>query len=85
MVPGSITGMFQAMVVGSLISMTRTQKMGMLNWAPFKMEDVRFLREIIDAGDVSPVIDRRYPLEQTGEALRYQEGGNARGKIVIIV
>jgi NADPH:quinone reductase-like Zn-dependent oxidoreductase len=85
MVPGSMTGAFQAMVVGPLISMTRTQRMGMLKWSPFKMEDVSLLTKLIDAGDVSPVIARRYPLEQTAEALRYQEGGTARGKIVIIV
>lgn len=54
-------------------------------WKPFKQQDVVFLRELIDAGKLAPVIDKRYPLSQVPEALRYLETGGARGKVVITV
>jgi NADPH:quinone reductase-like Zn-dependent oxidoreductase len=84
-IPGSIARLFQAMFLGPLISMTGSRKMGMLMWKPFKQEDVAMLRELIEAGKVAPVIDRRYPLSEVAAALRYQEEGRARGKVVIIV
>ena len=47
--------------------------------------DLRVLKELIEAGQVMPVIDRTYPLPQTPEAIRYLEAGRARGKVVITV
>jgi NADPH:quinone reductase-like Zn-dependent oxidoreductase len=47
--------------------------------------DLQYLTEFIDAGKITPVIDRTYPLSQTPEAIRYLEDGHARGKIVITV
>jgi NADPH:quinone reductase-like Zn-dependent oxidoreductase len=44
-----------------------------------------FLAGLIEAGKVTPVIDRTYPLSETPEALRYLEAGHARGKVVITV
>ncbi len=41
------------------------------------------LKELIEAGKVTPVIDRTYPLSETAEAIRYLETGRARGKVVI--
>jgi NADPH:quinone reductase-like Zn-dependent oxidoreductase len=46
-------------------------------------EDLHSLTELIDAGEVTPVIDRRYPLAELPEAIRYQEQGHARGKVVV--
>lgn len=43
------------------------------------------LANLIESGKVKPVIDRRYPLSQTAEAIRYLETGHARGKVVIDV
>ena len=48
-------------------------------------EDMDFLKELIGAGKVTPVIDRTYPLSETPEAFRYLEKGHARGKVVITV
>ena len=47
--------------------------------------DLGFLRELLEAGKVTPVIDRRYPLNEVPEAMRYFGEGRARGKVVITV
>ncbi len=48
-------------------------------------EDMLVLKELIEAGQVTPVIDRSYPLSEVPDAIRYLEQGHARGKVVITV
>ena len=48
-------------------------------------KDLIVLKELLEAGEVTPVIDRTYPLSEVPEAIRYLEEGHARGKIVITV
>jgi len=47
--------------------------------------DLVFMKELLEAGKVKPVIDRCYPLREVPDALRYLGNGHARGKIVITV
>jgi NADPH:quinone reductase-like Zn-dependent oxidoreductase len=46
-------------------------------------EDMIVLAELIDAGKVTPVLDRTYPLSEAAEAVRHLEAGHARGKVII--
>jgi len=46
-------------------------------------EDLRFLKQLIEASKLQPVIDTTYPLAEVPEAIRYLEEGHARGKVVI--
>jgi NADPH:quinone reductase-like Zn-dependent oxidoreductase len=48
-------------------------------------DDLTALKVLIEAGKVTPVVDRRYPLRDAPEAIRYLEAGHARGKVVITV
>ncbi len=84
MAGGSTAQIFEAMLLGSWMSQTGGKKMGGLS-ARANQEDLAFMKGLLEAGKVVPVIDRRYPLSETAEALRYLGGGHARGKIVITV
>ena len=53
--------------------------------AEITTEDLDFLRELLETGKVTPVIDRKYPLSEAPEALTYLGEGHARGKVVITV
>jgi NADPH:quinone reductase-like Zn-dependent oxidoreductase len=48
-------------------------------------EDLQSVKKLIEAGDVSPVVDRKYSLDEVPEAIRYLEDGRSRGKLVIDV
>jgi NADPH:quinone reductase-like Zn-dependent oxidoreductase len=50
-----------------------------------RRDDLAVLRELLEDGKVTPVIDRTYPLNEVPEAIRYIEHGHARGKVVITV
>jgi len=68
-----------------VISRTGRQKMGFMGIAKINQQDLVFVKELLEAGKVVPVIERSYPLGETAEALRYLEEGHARGKVVITV
>ena len=79
---GSGTQMFQAMLLGPFISMTGSILMRSVSSKPNK-KDLVFMKELLEAGKVVPVIDRHYPLSEVAEAIRYLEEGHAKGKVII--
>jgi len=84
MTGGSMAQVFQAMLLGPVMSRTGRQKMGNSAHKP-NTQDLLVMKELIEEGLVTPVIDRRYPLGETAEAIRYLEAGHAQGKVVITV
>ena len=84
-IPGTLNGTLRVVLIGPLSTIFSRRKMVMLPWKPFDLDAVAALTRIIEAGKVKPVIDRRYPLDQVGEALRYQDEGHPAGKIVLQV
>jgi len=71
-------------IEGLMLSPFVSQKFGMFV-ADLNKEDLATLGDLMQSGKVTPVIDRRYKLSETPEALRYLEKGHARGKVVLTV
>ena len=82
MAGGTNKQIFQALLLGPLVSMGGDKKLGGLSAAP-NQKDLVILKELVESGKIKPVIDRRYPLSEGAEALRYVGEGHARGKVVI--
>jgi NADPH:quinone reductase-like Zn-dependent oxidoreductase len=77
-------GFFRGMLRAPLVSPFVGQKLGGLN-SIVKQGDLVAIKALIEAGKVTPVIDRTYPLVEAPDAIRYLAEGHARGKIVITV
>ncbi|MBA3531503.1 MAG: NAD(P)-dependent alcohol dehydrogenase [Ardenticatenales bacterium] len=79
---GSMTQFYQSIFLGPLISMTGSNSMRNLLAKPNK-NDLTFIKELLETGKVTPVIDKSYPFSEIPDAIRYLEEGHARGKVVI--
>jgi NADPH:quinone reductase-like Zn-dependent oxidoreductase len=84
MAGGKPAQMFQALLLGSLMSEKDGRKMKVLS-AKTTQQDLLAIKELLKTGRVKPMIDKRFLLHETPEALRYLGTGHARGKIVISV
>jgi NADPH:quinone reductase-like Zn-dependent oxidoreductase len=73
----------QAILLGPVLSKTGSQNMGSMWIAKINQKDLLLVKELLEAGKIVPVIDRRYPLRETAEALRYLEAEHAQGKVII--
>lgn len=72
-----------AQLIGAAVWSRLSKRKLLTVLARSKREDLITLRELMEAGKVAPVIDRRYRLNEVPEAIRYLEEGHARGKVVI--
>jgi len=77
---GPVDRIIKAVVLSPFVS----QKMASFTVNPNK-ENLQFLKQLIEAGTLTPVIDRTYSLSEVPEAIWYLEEGHARGKVVISV
>lgn len=84
MVGGTMTQMVQALLLGPWYSLRSRQKLGNMLAQP-NQQDLLFLKELLEAGKIAPMIDRSYTLAEVPDAIRYVEAGHARGKVVITV
>jgi NADPH:quinone reductase-like Zn-dependent oxidoreductase len=82
MAGGTMKQIFSAMLLGPLMSLGGSKKMGGVSAKP-NQKDLTFMKELFEAGEVKPIIDKRYALSDLPEALSYLGEGHAQGKIVI--
>ena len=77
-------GFFRQILRAPLLSLFTGQKLRPLV-SKERREDLQHLVELLEAGTVTPVVGKTYPLAEAPDAIRYVEGGHARGKVVISV
>ena len=77
--------LFEHMILGPRRSKAGGKQVGLMPTMKPNKKDLVFMKELLEAGKVIPVIDRCYPLSETAEAIRYLETGHAQGKVVITV
>jgi len=83
MVGGSLSQIFKSLLFGWLLS-SGSKKMKSLSAKPNK-QDLEFLGTLLEKGIIKPVIDRRYPLDKTADAMNYLSQGHSTGKVIITV
>lgn len=81
----SLAGLFRTMLFSNLKSQKPGQKLGSMGSSATRKEDLLIIRDLLASGKIKPVIDRRYPLNETAQAIAYLETGRARGKVMITV
>ncbi len=84
MIGGNTAQLFQALLLGPSLSLLGRRKMLVVPSKP-NQRNLLLLRELLEAGKLRPVIDRRYPLAEIRDAIRYVEQGHASGKVVITI
>lgn len=84
MTGGEMKQMFEVMILGPMRSKEGGQKL-MNILLKNSREHLTFMKELIEAGKVKPVIDRSFPLHEVDDAIRYVEAGSAKGKVIINV
>lgn len=84
MAGGATKQIFEALLRGSFLSEKNGKKLGAFTAEP-KQADLIYLKGLAEAGKIKPIIDKRYPLNETAQALRYLGEGHARGKVVLHV
>jgi NADPH:quinone reductase-like Zn-dependent oxidoreductase len=77
--------LFEHMILGPRRSKVGGKRVGLMPTMKPNKKDLAFIKELLESGKVIPVIDRRYSLSETADAIRYLEAGHARGKVVITV
>lgn len=83
MAGGKAGQILEGMLLARLVGRIGTKKMGPMGMAKITQEDLLILKQMLEAGQIAPVIDRCYPLNEVASAIRYMLEEHARGKVVI--
>ena len=82
---GSASWLLSCLVAMPVARLAFRKHMGlMLGWSPFPDKEVAQLKELVAAGAIRPIIDRRFSLAETADALHYVDQGKAKGKVLVI-
>jgi NADPH:quinone reductase-like Zn-dependent oxidoreductase len=84
MVGGATWRILQVLTIGSWVARSQNKKLGLLLYKPSR-NALAYLGGLVDASMLTPVIDRRYPLEEIADALGYFGTGQVQGKVVITI
>ena len=82
---GSMPQILQGILMGPVLSVGGSRKLGFMGIARTNQKDLIFVRDLVEAGRVAPVIDRIYPLREAAAAFGYLVGEHAAGKVVFTV
>ncbi len=77
--------LFHIMLGGAWASRWGKQKISQMPTAEPNQKDLLFIKDLLEKGELMPIIDRTYPLSQTADAIRYLETGRAKGKVIVVV
>jgi len=84
MAGGGGVQILQSIFLGPFLSLLGSKRMRLI-FANINQKDLVFLKDLLEARKVVPVLDKRYPLSSAAGALRYLEEGHAQGKVIITV
>ena len=82
MAGGKMAQLFQALILGPSLSKSGSKKLQALSARP-SADDLAYIAKLFQEGKLKPVIDRRYPLAELPDAIRYVQEGHAAGKVII--
>jgi NADPH:quinone reductase-like Zn-dependent oxidoreductase len=82
---GALAQIFQAMLLGPLMSLAGGKKLGWMWITKPNPQDLVYLGQLLETGKVVPVIEQCYPLDEVAAAMQYSAAGHARGKVVVQV
>lgn len=82
---GPLPQIFQAVLLGPMMSRKNGKKMGFMGITKYNQKDLIYIKELLESGKVTPVIEKRCPLNEVPAVMRYLSEGHATGKVVLIV
>lgn len=80
---GALPQIFQAMLLGPLMSRKNGKKIGFMGITKYNQKDLIYIKELLESGKVTPVIEKCYPLNEVPAVMQYLATGHARGKVVV--